>query len=354
MSFDTPILEDSFWNTTFGIYQLVPLAIAVLVLIVEIGITEQRPKLIQNAFLTAPLLLVAACPWSVPWCQMSLYQDFAEQVTAEIGSPVFLTLLLLILFSAYYSLRGIARAESLLLALLLVAVFTGPDVYSSSEWSWRQTSAHSWPLATIGVLRIWTGFVRKSPWETLTGLVACSFLPVLTPLQGVLQEWKLFLIIHLLFASVLVTMFMNRSACGTMMCRIAACQLSLTTTSGIILLLQHRADMITVTGYAAMMTLLALSGVQLFRERWFLYAFLIHWISGIFCGAVAGITAFLQLPLSAGVRPVILAAFSFAAAVVISIMKAGVGNHLQRRTRYWWQVMQNDGHQSGDASPEVH
>ena len=156
------------------------------------------------------------------------------------------------------------------------------------------------------MLRIWTGFVRKSPWETLTGLVALSFLPVLTPLQGALQEWKLFLIIHLLFAAVLVTMLLNRSACGTMMRRIAACQLSLTTTSG------------------------------------------------IFCGAAAGILAFLQLPLSAGVRPVILAASSFAADVVISILKAGVGDHLQRKTRYWWQAMQNYGHQSGDVSPEVH
>jgi hypothetical protein len=272
---------------------------AVLVLIVEIGITEQRPKLIQNAFLTAPLLLVAACPWSVPWCHMSLYQNFAEQVNAEIGSPVFLTLLLLIVFSAYYSPRGITGAESLLFVLLLAAVFTGSDVYTNAEWSWRQTSAHLWPLATIGLLRIWTGFFRKSPWETLTGLVALSFLQMLTPLQ-------------------------------------------------------HRAGMITITGYAAMMTLLALAGVQLFRERWFLYVFLVHWISGMFCGPAAGILAFSQLPLSAGVRPVIPAALSFAAAVVISILKAGAGGHLQRRTRYWWQVMQNYGHQTGDVSSEVH
>jgi len=86
ISFDTPSLQSHYWDTAFGLYCLIPFALAVLVVILEIAVVEQLPRLKTATLPVAPLLLVIAYPWIVPWTGLLLYNRFVYEVTQTIGS----------------------------------------------------------------------------------------------------------------------------------------------------------------------------------------------------------------------------------------------------------------------------
>ncbi len=109
--------------TVWGSYFLVPIVAAVLVLLLENGVSRRNHKLTQSTLLAAPLLLLLATPIGAG----HVFRSFYFHVTSQIGSPLWLCLGLLLAFYGYAWFRKAAHADLGILATLGLAAFINSE-----------------------------------------------------------------------------------------------------------------------------------------------------------------------------------------------------------------------------------
>ena len=129
MSYDVTYVRGHYWDTIFGLYQLIPFLLAVVVVLLEMARVEKIVWLQNRILLLAPLLLLLSDPWRVPWFRLPAYQSFTIDFSQQVASPVFLTLTGLALMYGWAWFKGMRYAEAGFCAMVLLAGYTDPRAF---------------------------------------------------------------------------------------------------------------------------------------------------------------------------------------------------------------------------------
>jgi len=355
ISFDAPDGNVSFWDTIFGLYLLVPLALAVFVLLIEIGIVEKRPQICSTVLTCSPVLMLMAWPWGVPWSHLPSYYRFATEFSNSFGSPVLLTLVALLLISAWAWRRGVARGESMTWGFLLLATVVGPRTLIHPYAPLFADQFQVVPVMMLASLKLASAFYRHRTGDLLTGLVIFALLPMVVELPQVLQPWKSFLSLHLAYVAVLiVAMFRSDHAEWS---RTSAVLLLATLITGLVMLIRRHESPMVLAAYFVAMTLFSAASYRWLKERWYLVVTILNCIAGLLGGFVGAFWTLSTAQMESGMRQVIFGGLSFLAAVVISILKTDVGRRLKlrllqtRRTFVSW-LLESSGQAAVGPSSE--
>ncbi len=153
----------------FGPYFLIPFALALGVLILEIGLVERRPGVLRVG-LFVPIIMVALA--LIGHRPEVVYQSFLARFCERLGgNPLFLTLLASAGFYAYAAARRVSFAVEAFCGVLVVLAFVPPGTVASS---WIATP-RGWPILVAAVIQFATGLRMHSSWRCLLsafGLVA--------------------------------------------------------------------------------------------------------------------------------------------------------------------------------------
>lgn len=329
ISFDVPDGNVSFWDTIFGLYLLVPLALAVIILLLEIGIVENRPQFCSTLLTCSPVLMLMAWPWGVPWSHLPSYYRFATEFSNSFGSPVFLTLTALLLISAWAWRRGVVRGEFMTWGFLLLATVVGPRTLIHPYAPLLADQIQVVPVVMLASLKLASAFYRNRSGDLLTGLVIFALLPMIMELPPILLPWKSFLSLHLAYVAVLiVAMFRVDHAAWR---RTSAVLLLVTLIMGLGMLLRRHESPRVLAGYVFAMTLFSAVSYRWLNERWYLVVTILNCFAGLMGGCVGAFWTLSTAQMESGMRQVIFGGISFFAAVVISILKTDVGKRLKLR-----------------------
>ena len=329
ISFDAPDGNVSFWDTIFGLYLLVPLALAVIVLLIEIGIVEQRPQISSTALTLSPALMLMAWPWGVPWSRLPSYYRFANEFSSSFGSPVFLTLVALLLISAWAWRRGVARGESMTWGFLILATLIGPRALIHPYATLFANQIQNLPVIVLASLKLVSAFYRNRTADLLTGLVIFALLPMAVELPQALLPWKSFLSLHLAYLAVLlVAIFRNDQSIWR---RTSAVLLLATLIIGSLMLIRRHESAMILAVYFVAATMFSAVCFRWLNERWYLAVTILNCFAGLFGGIVIAFWALSTAQMESGLRQVLFGGVSFLAAVVISILKTDVGRKLKLR-----------------------
>ena len=337
MSFDPLTMSGHYWDTTFGLYQLVPFLLAILVVLLEIGIAEKLPKLQRGVMLAAPGLLVLAYPWLVPWSSLSGYSTFTYAVVNELASPVFLTVIGLAMLYGWAWWKGVRHAEVGVFGMLLLTAMIGPRAFGHGVWQLTPQNMTWWPLLVLAALQIAIGIRKRSSFRTFAGMLIAS-VAVYQSIAGIesLADRQGFIALHLLLVSVLIVGIFFRDVFAEFLRDIGPAFVSFTMLVGLVLLNRTDAGAAQIAAYAVAMTVLPFALAYLLHNRQYLIMACIHCSLGAMLAVGVGVYAFFRASLPSGVKPVILAATSFVIAVFISVLKSG----LSRRIRMCWLTKQ--------------
>lgn len=331
MSFDTPEGSQYFWDTTFGLYQLVPFLLAIYVVLLEIGLVENLPKLQRGVMLTAPLLIAPAYPWLVPWSRLPAYVTFTNSVVSDFASPVFITIIGLTLLYGRAWQKGVRFGQAGFYGMVFLAGSIGPRAFGSRIWD-LQTNLSYWPLLVLGLMQLIIAFRRR---QSASAFIAMILLVCAVNFSvrdfSALNAWRTMITLHLGFGATLIIGFSFRDDFAEVLRELGPPFLSFTMICGIVSLIGRDTGWQAVV-YATSFTILAFTLSRLLQDMGYLTVAIIHCGLGGIAGIGVGTFAFLRLHLPSGTKPVILAVVSFATAVLISMLKSG----LARRLRMWW------------------
>jgi hypothetical protein len=184
------------FDTIWGTYFLVPLALASLILLLEVGLVAGNRRSTRRVVGAAPLLLFLALPWG----DGPVFQEFLWNFMRTLGSPLWITIWLLLAFYSWAWARGVQGAgrDGLVAALLLSIV---------DSWTiglQTLTEPRAWPFAVTGVLALVQGIRLRSSGICLGAGVLVAFplwwwLP-----QTHLSEWQAPICFHFLWLTALV------------------------------------------------------------------------------------------------------------------------------------------------------
>jgi hypothetical protein len=153
------------FDTIWGPFFLVPLALAILVLLLEVGLVSGNRRFVRRVMMFGPFVLMLAVPWS----EGTVFREFFQTFVGMIGSPLWLTTWLLLTFHGWAWLRRVPLAGSVGLAagaLLSVIGRRTIDVDTLVQ-------PVPWPLLVIGVLLLVRGVrLRSSAICTAAAVVA--------------------------------------------------------------------------------------------------------------------------------------------------------------------------------------
>ncbi len=133
-------------SNIFGPYFLVPLLLALVVLLVEIGRSVGHTVVVRLA-MAAPLGMVAIA--LAGHRADPVYLGFLKQFTSTLGgTPAYLTLICLVVFYALSAFRKIPLAFEGLALAVAGLTFIGPMTFRVSDF----TAARPWPLAAAALV----------------------------------------------------------------------------------------------------------------------------------------------------------------------------------------------------------
>lgn len=337
MSFDPLVSSGHYWDTTFGIYQLVPFFLAILVVLLEIGIVEKLPKLQRGVMLVAPALLLLAYPWLVPWSRLGGYTTFTFAMVNHMASPVFLTMIGVGLLYAWGWWKGVAHAEAGLFAMVLLGLVIGPRAFADRAWHWNQQQINWTPLLCLAAIQIVISFRKRQSFRCFAGMLLSIFVICKTMVQyESLENFQGLTAIHLLLLSALCVGLFFRDGFAEFLREMGPPSLSLTALVSLALLSRLDTGYAVMICYAAAMTALPFVLSWLLANRDYLAFAIIHCCAAMLALTGLGVYVFVRSPMASGVKPVILAAISFVVAVSISVLKSG----LSRRLRMYWLTRQ--------------
>lgn len=343
ISFDLAKARAHFWDTSFGLYFLVPFALAVLFLLLEIGIVERLKKLQDVTLLTAPLLLLVAYPWLGPWTGHYTYSRFAYEFVNTAGSPVFMAMIGLLMLYGYGWIRGLRRAESGFVAMLLLAVFIGPRSFGVRAISPSIETAQIWPLIALGILELGLSIIRRHSREALVGACSLSLAAGLLIANSELAAFKSTITFHLILLSSLIIATVFKDQFARRLQFVAAGGLGAATIAALAAGERFGLPGDAVAGYVISTTVLAFAWGALLRARVFFIAGIINCGSGVFMFGLSAVRYVRSLTFPEGVKPLLWAMACFAVAVLISSLKGGLASWLQSR----WTT-RTPGRRSGD------
>ncbi|MEP3479392.1 MAG: hypothetical protein ABJZ55_09110 [Fuerstiella sp.] len=343
MSFDVLSSSGHYWDTSFGLWQLTPIFIATLVILMEIGIRENQRKLQSFCLLAAPVLLVIACPWIVPWSNFSGFRSATLAMLADHPSPVYCTLITLILFYARARHKRVAGAHWGLLSMVLLSTVIQPESFHQSQFITIQHNWNSWPLIAFAAIECAVGIRQKAAGKIF---LSSAILTLIMHQQlnavpahsewAFLAPWATAICWHLLLTIGMLIAIVDKSEFAEILKEIAVPALLLIVIATSVCTVRETGITQTVA-YILFMTTVLLAIGRL--TDWPAIRMLARFMASV-CGTALlawGLRLAYQLPLPKGSQQIILGLMSFGIAVAISLWKAGLGRrillHRRRKQR---------------------
>lgn len=335
MSFDVLSSSGHYWDTSFGLWQLTPIFMAALVILLEIGIRENKRSLKTFCMLMAPLLLPIAWPWLVPWCDFSGYRSATSTILADYPSPVYCTLIGLILFYARARCKNVAGAQWGLVAMILLSTAIQPESFRDRYQSPLHVDLTAWPLLAFATFDFAVSLRQKSASKiflssVLITLIAHQHLNT----SAIVSPWATVICLHLfLIAGILISTIYDSDFADILKAMAAPAMLLTVTMSA--MTVARNTGFASTSAYVVSMTIVTMIIGR--RLDWQAMRMVAQFMAAV-CGVVSltlGLRFAYQLPLPRGSRQLILGLLSFTTAVVISLWKAGLGRRwlLHRRLK---------------------
>lgn len=185
------IVLDTIWRPYF----LVPFVLAVLLLVLEAGLASGHRRVVHRVMLATPLVLLMAWPWGIS----ATSTEFLSRVTQTAGSPVWLTVLLLIGFHGWALVRRVPYAQFGLLGSTLLLGLIGPQTVSVAT-----VVSQPIPLFLVGIVLVLAGLQRRSSAITLAAavLMTCGLWLILP--ASMLASYRATICYHVLLLTCLL------------------------------------------------------------------------------------------------------------------------------------------------------
>lgn len=333
MSFD--VLESSghYWDTSFGLWQLTPILIAAMVILLEIGIREDHATVKKFCMLTAPMLLPLSAPWIVPWSRFSGFHAATSGILAGYPSPVYCTLLCLILIYARARYKGVVGAQLGLIGMIVLSTAINPDSFHSHQQTQFAVDLTAWPLLAFAIFDLIVSLKQKSAARIflsslLLTTIAYSWLRIWPPTS----HWAVTICMHLLLAEMIMVACLSKSDFSQAVTELTPLILVLITIATAVNVARELGPTSSVI-YVSSMIMFAAATSRILSWKAMLAA--AQFMAAI-CGLIAlvlGIRYVYYSPLPKGVHQLMLAVFSFVMAVIISAWKAGLGRRWRLKRR---------------------
>lgn len=268
------------FDTMWGPYFLIPPALAILVLLLEAGITTGNRRLVERVLRWSPLLLLLAMPIS----SGPVFRNFLLTVTNTVGSPLWLTVWLLLGFYGWARLRGEREAERGLAAMLTLLSIVGPRTHGLGTL----IEPAAWPFALIGTVALVQGLRRQSSAICTAAVAALAFALWIVLPQTVAANYRMTISYHALWLGVIVFGLAFRDRFADVLRIVGALQMPLTAS---IVLIGPRSAEVPISwrlGYVVVLTVACLIIARTWRSRWYLYAFTSLLAMGCYGIAVLG------------------------------------------------------------------
>ncbi|MCA9073454.1 MAG: hypothetical protein KDA93_00370 [Planctomycetaceae bacterium] len=302
------------FDTMWGPYFLIPLVYAALTLFLEAGFVTGKRNLVRRVLTLSPLMLVLALPIGGP-----VFRRFFNEFTTTLGSPLWLTVCLLIALYAWAWWRGAERAEVGLLAsgcLLSVVAPTTTGFFSLSE-------PHVWPLITVGTIVLILGVSRRSTWMCLASSGLLTFALWLVLPETPLAEQRMQLSAHLFWSAVVVLGFVYRDGWARVLRLVGA---AIMPVAGVLAMVAPGVSDIPLNTrllYLLLLTIVSLLIARRYRSRWYLYAFTALMAVNFYGLATIGFRGTVQALGRTATTAALWSGGTLLTAVLISAHKAG-------------------------------
>jgi hypothetical protein len=242
-----PLPSANYDRLVFGPFFLVPFALILGVILLEMGVVLSQ-KMLTRIALFVPLVMIGlAVVGNQPWDPIyrtlrvltvsigsyrafdavrqqpdDIYAQFLEMFSARLGAdPLFLTLILAICFYAYAAWRRVPWAtEGLTVALAALAL-----IATNTMSEGLLLPPEPGPLLVPALLQLFLGFRRRSAWSFLfaAGCLAGAIALAVPLPEDMPEKIRSGIFIHLMLVALFVLGALFTDLAGLVMRRLAAC-----------------------------------------------------------------------------------------------------------------------------------
>jgi hypothetical protein len=322
---------------------LVPLALAVLLLLLETGLVTSNRRLLVGVLKCAPVLLVLSLPWGG-----RVFREFLDTFTLAIGSPVWIAVLLQLAFYSWAWVRRVAGGGSGAVLTLALLTVVGPQTVGQTTL----TTPQPWPLLLIGLVLLVSGWrARSSQVCTAAAAVAALGLWLWLPhTQAPLAAFRNAISYHALWLAIVALGLAFQDRFAAVLRAVGAAQAPL---AAVVVMTNVRAADVPDSWRMLYVLLLASAcfGIALlWRNRWYLVAFAGSFAVLVYASTVFGFRGAVQM---LG-RPA-MTAFSWSVATLLLalLISAHKANWLPRRLIAGWPSGRGPAPPSAESPPEL-
>ena len=268
------------FDTMWSPYFLILPAFAVAVLVFEAGIVTGNRKLVRRVLMLAPLLLVLALPFNGG----TVSRGFLRTVTDTLGSPLWLTVWLLLGFYAIAWFRKVQGGGIGLMVTTALLSVVGRETIGPGT----VTEPSPWPLLAVGAallargIQLRSSIVCTSSFGVLT-LVTWQVLP-----DSMLSEYRMTICYHLLWVLIVIGGLAFSDRFASTLRLVGALQAPL---AALVVMVSPVASEVPATWRIIYVVVLAagcLAIAKIWRSKWYLYAFTALMGMGFYGGAALG------------------------------------------------------------------
>ena len=192
------VASDEIEPFIFGPYFLVPFGLAIGVILLEIGLVEEREGVVRLALLTPVILVLLTV---VGDRADPLYQWFLTRFTARLGgTPLYLTLLVAAGFYAYAAVRRVPMAFDALSAVIVALAFVSPHTLDLRGL----VAPRALPILAAAGAQMAVGLRRQQAWRCLFGAVCVVLAAMITTRHSGAGSYQGPISFHLVLAAALL------------------------------------------------------------------------------------------------------------------------------------------------------
>jgi len=253
------------FDTLWGLYFLIPLGFVLLILLLEGGLVTQNKAFQAGVIRFSPFLLLLATPMGTG----PVHQSFFMKVTDFIGSPIWMTVWLLVGFYLWAALRRVPEAIWGGMGAFALLTVIGPQTISP----WTLIDPSPWPLILVGLVLLGQGIHKHSSGICTVGVLAATLGIWFVIPDTILFQYRFTTCFHLLWISALVMGLTLNDAFSRVLLFVSALLVPLVS---IVLILNERAIEIPIAwrlSYVGTWAIACLVIARLWSNRWFFYSF---------------------------------------------------------------------------------
>jgi hypothetical protein len=322
------------FDTMWGPYFLVPFAFAVLLLILEGSLASGNVRIQARLMSAAPLMLLLGLPMSTG----PVFEEFLGRVVTTVGSPLWLTLIVLWGFYCRAWLgfvpgAGLGVAVTTLLFSLIGPQTTGPSSLTGlSPWPWLVVGAY------LLVMSVGLSTLRQALGAIAMAIGLWAFLPN----TGV-ADFRNAISLHVLWGAIVVIGLNNRDLAARVISGIAAAMFPIAAVAALASPSTAEVPVMWKIGYVAGLFLVCGVTAWASHSRPYRFAFLALGTSAAYELAAYGFRGTASLFGRAAVTSFVWSLALLLTGLLISAHKAGwILLPVRRRTM-----------ESGDSTPEA-